>query len=199
MTATPTITPIYFKQTFISNGEYDGWIIESSENSGTGSAVAKSGKLFLGDNKNDYQYRSILSFDTNLLPNEPIIIDSVQIRVKISDGPLEIFKTHGKILVDLGPLFGVPALGPNDFDAHADYYQAASSGTISSNGWMVLNLKPEAYGFVNRKGITQFRLEFETDDNNDNIEDILYFISGDDSNLSIYWPSLVVVFHAINP
>ena len=40
------------------------------------------------------------------------------------------------------------------------------------------NLKSTAYRYINRTGITQVRLRFQTDDDNDSAADFLRFYSG---------------------
>ena len=47
-----------------------------------------------------------------------------------------------------------------------------------AGGWYVTTLKTTAYPVINRTGITQFRLRFQTDDDNDAVADFLRFYSG---------------------
>ena len=56
--------------TFKSSGSQDGWILESSETSNKGGKMNKPAKLlYIGDNKQDKQYISFLSFNTAGLPD----------------------------------------------------------------------------------------------------------------------------------
>ena len=73
----------------------------------------------------------------------------------------------------------------------ADFQAAASMqniGTIrnlpDANSRYSTNLMSTAYSSVNKKGLTQVRLRFATDDNNDNGADFIRFFSGNDAALS---------------
>jgi len=55
-------------------------------------------------------------------------------------------------------------------------------------------LDSSAFQFVNRYGITQLRLRFQVDDNNDRDTDYLKFYSGDYKNIADR-PQLVVEYY----
>jgi hypothetical protein len=57
----------------------------------------------------------------------------------------------------------------------------------------VSNLKPAAYPFVNRTGVTQFRLGFQTDDDNDAVADIIKFHNG--NSTAANRPVLVIEYY----
>ena len=95
------------------------------------------------------------------------------------------FTTHGKIVIDARK----GAFGDNAALQAADFQAAASKlgvGLIANKpqagGWYSsTTLKPFAYPYypyVNRRGITQFRLRFQTDDDNDAVADLIRFYSG---------------------
>ncbi|MGC1376805.1 MAG: hypothetical protein WA821_11300, partial [Anaerolineales bacterium] len=68
-TATPTKTPLPSTVTYTSVGAQDGWILESTKNSGIGGSMSVgSANLQLGDDALNRQYRVILSFNTAPLP-----------------------------------------------------------------------------------------------------------------------------------
>jgi hypothetical protein len=50
------------------------------------------------------------------------------------------------------------------------------------------------FSYINKTGITQFRLRFQTGDDNDNVADYLVFYSGDTTTVS-YRPQLIVEYY----
>jgi hypothetical protein len=70
-------------------------------------------------------------------------------------------------------------------------------GLIANNpqagGWYVSKLRQVAYPYVNRRGITQFRLRFQTDDDNDAVADFLRFYSG--NSTAANRPVLVIEYY----
>lgn len=61
-------------ETFRSNGKNDGWVLESAENSDRGDTTNdKATTIVLGDDKQNRQYRSILDFPTDSLPDNAVI------------------------------------------------------------------------------------------------------------------------------
>ena len=186
--------PVVTLQTasFRSNGGNDGWILESGENSNTGGTKNSSAGTFnLGDDAQDRQYRAILHFPTSSLPDTAVITQVILVIRKQALTGTDPFTTHQNILIDirkgpfgsLGP-FGISALQVKDFQAPADILAA---GTIINNPvgdtyWGLLD--GSANQFINLKGITQFRLMFQLDDNDDMDNDYFSFFSGDYKVLS---------------
>ncbi|GEM_PF-7048667 len=165
---------------FRSAGVYDGWVLESSEFSNKGGALNKTGNLFnLGDNFRDQQFRGLLSFNTASLPDNAVIT-RVTLRIKKQGlAGTNPFAAHGNILIDIrtGAFSGKPALQLTDFQAPATLLRA---GVIrnSAAAWFSGNLNPAGRGKVNRTGLTQVRLRFAKDDNDDMGNDFLKFFSG---------------------
>jgi len=168
--------------TLYSIGAHDGFIRESTENSNTGGALNALATTFnLGDDAYDRQFRAILSFKTASLPDTATII-SVTLKIKrysiVGTNP---FTTHGNILVDIrsGP-FGTAGLQLSDFKAPASMDNVArfSNNPLAGN-WYSVNINPTAFAYINKTGLTQFRLRFFTDDNDDMGADFLKFFSGD--------------------
>ncbi len=161
----------------------DGWVLESSENTNTGGTLnASAATFFLGDNIQDRQYRAILSFDTSTLPDAAVVTGitlSIRKQTLIGTNP---FNTHGNIQVDIRKgFFGDSAsLQAGDFQAAAG---RSNIGVIKdlpdANNWYQASLMSKAYPFVNTTGMTQLRLRFTKDDNDDGGADILKFYSGD--------------------
>ncbi|RJP50559.1 MAG: right-handed parallel beta-helix repeat-containing protein [Anaerolineaceae bacterium] len=179
-------TPAIVTETFASVGTHDGWVLESREDSGRGGSMnSKAATFRLGDNAQDAQYRAILHFATESLPDNAVItqaILTIQLQGMAGTDP---FKTHRNISIDIrqgvfgsfGP-FAIGALQVSDFQAPASKYLA---GTIQNNpvgGWYWTMLDSAALPFINTKGATQLRLYFQLDDNDDRGEDYLAFFSG---------------------
>jgi len=176
-----------FSETLRSNGTNDGWVLESSEDSNEGgSRNAVADTFLLGDDAQDRQYRSILHFPTHYLPDNSVVTQVI-LAIKIQGvGGTDPFTTHQNIAIDIrngyfGPtgLFGINRLDPADFQAPASM---DSVGTIFNNpvgGWYWALLDPASYPYVNLQGVTQLRLRFQVDDNDDLGGDLLSFFSGD--------------------
>jgi Tol biopolymer transport system component len=175
----PLLAPI--TQTYASAGTYDGWVLEASEDSGTGLRIDDLANTFLlGDANNDQQYRSVLHFETGSLPNNAIITHvTLKIRKQglIGTNP---FTTHGSLLLDVRkPYFdSLPVLQPADFQATADQEAAGTVAYLPGAVWFTAALEPASFSSINLAGPTQFRLRFALDDNNDNEQDAMKFYSG---------------------
>ena len=167
---------------YLSAGAYDGWVIESGENTEIGTRIdERASTLFVGDANNDQQYRSLLHFDTSSLPNNALI-SNVTLRIKkqgfVGTNP---FTTHGNLLVDVRrPYFGSAVeLQASDFEAAADGNAVGIVEYVSGALWYTATLDGSAFSSINVAGTTQFRLRFALDDNDDNDQDVLKFYSGD--------------------
>jgi glucose/arabinose dehydrogenase len=182
-------------ESFPSTAARDGIVLEANENSGTGGAInAAQFVLSAGDNQTDRQYRSILSFDTSTLPDDAQVI-SVTLRIRqqsmIGDSP---FLTHGSLVADLGN----PTFGPSA-DLEAGDFQSASAGVAGTfnptpvNLWYSLKFNFPSLAKLNLTGLTQLRLRFTLDDNDDLNRDTLQFISGDNPNAAAR-PVLIVEY-----
>jgi len=191
-----TITITDLPETFTSTGNLDGWLLESSETSGVGGIRDKTATtLILGDDASDRQYRAILSFDTSGLPNNAILTKltlKIKYQSRVGTNP---FTTHGNILVDLrkGYFFTSSALQIGDFQAPSSKSAAGTITNSSSGGWYSVTFGGSTFPYVNRAGLTQFRLRFSTDDNDDLAADYIKLYSGNYSTLS-YRPVLLVEY-----
>ena len=193
---------VILTQIFSSNGTNDGWILETSEDSAQGGAKNANDNVFrLGDDLLDRQYRAILHFPTYYLPDNAVVTEvTLLIRGQGVVGT-DPFTTHLGISIDirkgvfgnLGP-FGIKALQGSDFQNLASL---SSAGLISNNplsGWYISTLNSAANPFVNLTGMTQLRLAFQLDDNDNLSSDYITFYSGDDGTLSNR-PQLVVKYY----
>jgi CSLREA domain-containing protein len=183
--------------TLRSGGAQDGWVLETSENSNQGGALNAAATTFLlGDNAGNRQYRSILHFDTASLPDNAIVA-RVTLKIRrqsvVGTNP---FTTHLKVVVDIrqGAFGSLETLQATDFQALA---HKPAVGVIANNptatGWYATRLKATAHPFVNRTGVTQLRLRFQTDDDNDALADIIKFHSG--NSTAANRPILVIEYY----
>ncbi len=164
--------------TFRSAAAQDGWVLESGENTNTGGSLNATANLAVGDNILDRQYRSLLYFDTATLPDNATII-KVTLRIKyLNVSGTDPFTTHGQLWTDIRTgVFGNAALENGDFEAVASKGHVGHF-TAVGGGWYRLNLTAADFVYINLTGVTQFRLRFATDDNDDNGADFLTFSSG---------------------
>lgn len=177
---TVTVNP-----TFRSASGYDGWILESGENSNIGGTLNVKGTSFnLGDDDYNRQYRGILSFDTSGLPDNAVISRAkLQIRYQKQVG-YNAFLVLGEITVDIfkGSFSNNVSLQLGDFQATASKKGIGFLANDSRGAdWYSINLSATAIPYINRKGVTQFRLRFQKDDNNDHVVNYLQFYSGNAS------------------
>ena len=182
-----------------STGAYDGWVLESSETSNQGGSLNNAAPTFyLGDDAQNKQYRSILTFGTQGLPDNAVIT-KITLRVKkqgIAGGgnPVNIFQG---LLVDVKKGFfgSSPGLQVSDFQAGANKSYGPFKPTLA-NGWYAINLTP-AKAYINKLvtsgGVTQVRLRFKLDDNGNNIVNDLSLYSADASAASR--PKLILEYY----
>ena len=164
-----------------SNGEYDGWILESGENTRIGGSKNSVGTLLrLGDSPTNRQYSAILSFDTSILPDNAIITSIVLKIKKKGVAGTDPFTTHGHLKVDVrqGSFSDDPALQLTDFQAAVSQAEVAHFDKFPVDGWYSATLPEPAFGWINLGGETQFRLRFGRDDDNDLVADVVRFYSG---------------------
>jgi len=186
-------------EAFTSNGKNDGWVLESSENSNQGGSInAKSTTLVLGDNNQNSQYRSILQFPTHRLPNNSVITGVMLMVKKYDIAGTNPFATHQNILVDIhyGAFGSLPdrSLQSSDFQSPSCMDAIGTIQNIPMGDWYWTMLDSSAFNCINRSGITQFRLRFQIDDNNDMAYNYLRFYSGDYKK-SAYRPRLIVKYY----
>ena len=166
--------------TFRSAGAYDGWVLESSENSGVGGTANQTlAVLSAGDDAGNRQRVAILHFDTAGLPDDAVVTAATLSIRKQGFTGTNPFLTHGKLLADIRKgCFGAAGLAVSDFQAAATRKGVASFGKTPVANWYSAAVNSAGRAVVNRTGPTQFRLRFGTDDNNDRGEDCVRFSSG---------------------
>ncbi len=181
----------------VSVGAEDGWVLESGENTTTGGTMnATNGTFLLGDTAAKKQYRSILSFNTADLPDNAVI-SAVTLKIKRA-GLVGInpFRSLGSIAVDVrnGAFGASPSLEVDDFQAASDTDAAMTIPNTPSNGWYSKSLSSTYFGYINLTGITQLRLRFAKDDNNNLAANYLKFYSGDYVTTPGYRPKLIIKY-----
>lgn len=188
-----------FSTSISSAGSQDGWVLESSETSNVGGALNNTATTFrLGDDAARKKYRSILSFSTGTSLPDTAVITKVTLKIKISGlvgggNPLTIFQGY---LVDIKKgIFGTAALQTSDFQAAASRtYSPFTTALVS--GWYSIDLT-SAKGYINKlassSGLTQIRLRFKLDDNNNTIANYLRLYSGNADTLSR--PQLIIEYY----
>jgi hypothetical protein len=167
--------------TAVSIPGQDGWVLESTETSNTGGTLNTGAKVLrIGDNAANRQYRAILSFDTAPLPDNAVIT-SATLRFKYAGktGTLP-FGTHGNLLADIrnGAFGGDPALQLKDFNAKAGKNGVLSFDNTTVNQWYSKALAAANLGYIKKTGVTQFRLRFKLDDNDNLLADFVKIYSG---------------------
>jgi hypothetical protein len=169
---------------FTSTAANDGWTLESSEYSSRANARNAIGNLFVGDNAKNRQYRSLLYFDTSSLPEDKLILSVTLKIMRAGITGTDPFTTHGPLFAEMkNSFFGKSPLENTDFQAVA--YPKRSVGNFTpvdgEPGWYKLVLQPANFKYVNLNSVTQFRIRFTRDDDNDKIADFVSFYSGDDA------------------
>jgi hypothetical protein len=183
-----------------STGDQDGRILESSETSNQGGAVNTIATLlYVGDNAQNQQYRSILSFDTSSLPDDAVIT-KVQLKIRhngfAGTNMFTPVKTHNNLVVDIRqPYFGAnPSLLSTDFQAASSKNTVGVLTYAPTPGWYTIALNETSFPFVDLSGTTQLRLRFQVDDDDDLQTDILKILSGNATNISDR-PALIVEYY----
>ena len=182
---------------FTSQPAFDGWVLESAENSNVGGGLDKGATTFyVGDDQNNRQYRGILSFNTSSLPNNAVVL-LVQLKImqqgNVGSDP---FLTHGDLLAEIrnGTFSDKAVLQVDDFSSAAN-----TPGSVLETfkelapSWYGIELQDANLALVNKIGTTQFRLSFIQDDNDDFKADIVKFYSG--NAVSSSRPQLIVTYY----
>ncbi|MFZ5856181.1 MAG: BMP family ABC transporter substrate-binding protein [Chloroflexota bacterium] len=188
-------------KTFLSTATQDGWILESTEISNAGGTMNATATTFnLGDGTADKQYRSILSFNTASLP-DTAVITKVTLKIRVYGalvGNNNPFTWGQGLRVDVCKgTFGTSALQLTDFNfnnATNCRLLAGTFGSTPTSGWYSVNLISAARSKINKVGLTQFRLRFYKDDNDDNAADYWRFYSGNYATATLR-PTLIIEYY----
>jgi|CXWL01.1.fsa_nt_gi uncharacterized delta-60 repeat protein len=181
--------------TFRSKAVHDGWVLEAGENSNSGGSLNRLATTFnVGDDARDRQYRGILSFNTASLPDNAIIT-SAHLDVKrqgiVGANPLT---THGDLLIDIrtGTFSNNLNLQTSDFNSAGAPGASQERFVPLTSSWYTTQFSSANLTFINKYGITQFRLLFAKDDNDDMSADYIKFFSGNSVNGNL--PKLIISY-----
>ncbi len=183
-------------KTFKSVGAHDGWILESTELSNSGGTLSKFATTFnLGDDLRDRQYRSVLSFNTASIPDTAIITSA---RLKFKRQGLvgtDPFSTHDQLYLNISKraFSNNLALQAEDFSAKVGAGSTQDQITAETFNWYAANLSGTNLGFISKTGVTQFRLGFSKDDNDDRSADYMRFFSGNSTDANM--PKLIITYY----
>ncbi len=178
---------------FTSSAGRDGWVLESGENTTVGGTMNSDNTTFqLGDDSSNRQYRAILSFNTSALPDTATITSAV---LKVKQNGLAVgtnpFTTLGGLKVDIHQgSFNNAALELTDFDADASALAVSTFNSTPVSNWYSATFS-SGLNYINRAGLTQLRLRFATDDNNNHLADYMNFLSGDAAS---GMPQLIITY-----
>ena len=87
--------------------------------------------------------------------------------------------------------FGTAAWQTTDFQAAATALKVGAFKKTPVSGWDSVTLNATGLARINRTGVTQFRLYFTKDDNNDKGADFMRFFSG---NSPVSRPTLTITY-----
>ena len=184
--------------TAYSNAAYDGQILELTETSNKGGIANSIATYFaLGDDIKDREYRAILSFDTNALPNTAKILSASIRMVRAGGTGINPFTRVGNTLyIDIRkPYYGLGLkLEPVDFSAAANLNAAGSVSATPVGGYYYGKLSSLGLAQINLLGNTQMRLRYRYDDNDNLRADWISFYSGNITTPA-YKPLLSIVYY----
>lgn len=187
--------------TFYSGTE-DGWVLEASQSSNTGGSANSTDAtvyaLRLGDDSQNRQYKSIVSFDTSAITTSKTIVSAT---LKLKRGGvlgIDPIASLGPCRVDIkSGTFGAQAIEASDFEATADRTNVVDAGMSdpANNGDdSVGDLNSSGRAMIKRDGITQLRIYLLTGDNGNQTREYIGFYSAEDSTQGNR-PRLVVTYY----
>jgi len=185
--------------TFYSSGSYDGWILETGEKTSKGGMLNAAAPTFrLGDDAAKKQYRGILSFKTSSLSDTAVIVKvTLNLRKQGIIGGGNPVTTFKGFMADIKKGY----IGTSASLQAADFQTAASKTygpfkTALSGVWYNIDLT-SGKSYINKlstsSGLTQIRLRFYLDDNNNTTANYLSLYSGNAD--TSYRPQLVIEYY----
>ncbi len=185
---------------FSSIAAEDGWARESTENSDVGGSSVASGGGFrplrVGDANQDRQYKVLVSFDTSTIPAGATVIGATLELRRSNVSGTDPFTIFGSLRADIrsGGFGGNPALEDSDFEAPATATAVATLSAAAADGDLSTGaLDAAGLAAINLTGVTQLRLAFDIDDNDDDGNDYISYFSGE-SSVPANVPHLVVTY-----
>ena len=154
----------------------------------------------LGDDAGRKQYRAILSFTTGALPDNAVITAAtLQLRRQSITGGGNPFVTFQGLYIDVRKgFFGTTAnLQAADFQAGASKsglgpFIPAPAGTLYAVN--LASARPYINKLATSGGVTQLRLRFKLDDNNNAAANFISFFSGNFATVGNR-PALIITYY----
>lgn len=196
------VAHVLLTSTIRSTGAHDGWVLETGEKTRAGGAINATDPTFmLGDDAARKQYRAILSFKTGSLPDNAVITNATLSLVRKTTAPTGTnpFKIFQGLLVDIRQGFfgSSAALQAADFQARASQSGLGPYNPTPAAKVYAFSLPSAAFPYINTgiayRGLTQLRLGFKLDDNNNSIANTISFYSGNSLTAS-YRPVLTIEY-----
>lgn len=182
-------------ETFRSVGTYDGWVRESRETADVGGSLESGAPTArLGDNSANKQYRAILSFNTGGLPDAGQILSASLRLLNTGQSGDDPFASLGDITADIrrGSFGTKKSLQKMDFQAAASAEDVMTFTEAPVETWYSSAIDYGSLVHINLGGVTQFRLRFLIDDDNDLLADSLGFYTGNGD--SAMRPQLIITY-----
>lgn len=173
--------------TYSMGKNYDGWVSEN--------AISGTGDVLVGK-RNNQNTRGIFSFDTEFIPDN-MVIKKADLFFKCKDiktlYPLSITFPQTFSLDIKSGAFGNAEIEASDYNAPATMNDIACfAGKLRGVDYALrADIKPEALKYINKTGLTQFRLDV-TDDN------LITFFNGDTTAfegpfLDVYYDTTTII------
>ncbi len=176
----------------------DGWVREPDlVNMVEGPINTKASTFDVGDDSANWGRRSILSFDTSSIPDDATITAA---RIRLTRSTVSGTPTVlGSLMLDMGSgLIGAgAAVEPTDYDlAAAAFTDVASSFPYPAANSYTTFAELGAYyaAGISKTGLTQFRVRFNSESDDDNGADFISFYSGEAG--TTVRPELIVEFYS---
>lgn len=130
----------------------------------------------VGDDSRDRQIKSIISFDTSIIPPSAKIISATLFLTSTSGGGVNPIAPLQKIVLDLkGGYFGAtPELESSDFSASG---AVRGGSTTRGTGSIKIGIPPAALSAINKTGKVQIRLATRRKTNRDRKKNVVIFYS----------------------
>jgi len=199
-----TDTLVEIQESFTGIADHDGRVWDNGAGTGEGFDDNDSDgrALCLGDHSQNKGYRTVVSFDTSYIPADAVILSA---RLQLTRGQWsgqDPFQWAGSCLIDVAnPCFGSSdQLSAEDWHIAADAVAVASFAADPGADNPMLSSEFTAAGLnnINRNGITQMRIRFETPISFNNISDYLGFYSAEIGTPE-YKPKLIVTYATATP
>ncbi len=161
----------------------DGQVVEAHETYGVGGSMnATAGSFQVGDTASRQQMMGVLSFDLTGIPANATI-QSATLRLYRTSGigtPASLGALTASLRIPQTPFFG-PTQGLEfaDFESFAHIPNVATFAPLPlNNQYIEVPLTAGGRAFLNKGGVTQFKINFALDDNNNLLSDQITFASG---------------------